>query len=44
MMNTAMLIGEAPCTKDLIEITDEDFKTVSISFYRCNFRDYRTGI
>lgn len=26
---TAMLIGEAPCTKDLIEITDEDFKTVS---------------
>ncbi|MCI8390369.1 MAG: MMPL family transporter [Roseburia sp.] len=27
---TAMLIGEAPCTKDLIEITDEDFKTVSI--------------
>lgn len=28
--DTAMLIGEAPCTKDLIEITDEDFKTVSI--------------
>lgn len=26
---TAMLIGEAPCTKDLIEITDEDFKRVS---------------
>ena len=25
----AMLIGEAPCTKDLIEITDKDFKTVS---------------
>lgn len=24
-----MLIGEAPCTKDLIEITDVDFKTVS---------------
>ena len=24
-----MLIGEAPCTKDLIEITDKDFKTVS---------------
>ena len=24
-----MLIGEAPCTKDLIEITDEDFKRVS---------------
>lgn len=27
---TAMLIGEAPCIKDLIEITDEDFKTVSM--------------
>ncbi|MBR6239039.1 MAG: MMPL family transporter [Lachnospiraceae bacterium] len=27
--NTAMLIGEAPCTKDLITITDKDFKTVS---------------
>ena len=26
---TAMLIGEAPCTKDLITITDKDFKTVS---------------
>lgn len=25
----AMLIGEAPCTKDLIEITDIDFNTVS---------------
>ena len=25
-----MLIGEAPATKDLIEITDKDFKTVSI--------------
>lgn len=25
----AMLIGEAPCTKDLITITDEDFKRVS---------------
>lgn len=24
-----MLIGEAPCTKDLISITDEDFKRVS---------------
>lgn len=24
-----MLIGEAPCTKDLIEITNKDFKTVS---------------
>lgn len=27
--STAMLIGEAPCTKDLIEITDEDFNRVS---------------
>lgn len=27
---SAMIIGEAPCTKDLIEITDHDFKTVSI--------------
>lgn len=25
-----MVIGEAPCTKDLIEITDNDFKTVSV--------------
>lgn len=25
----AMLIGEAPCTQDLITITDKDFKTVS---------------
>ena len=25
---TAMLIGEAPCTEDLITITDKDFKTV----------------
>lgn len=25
-----MLIGEAPCTRDLIKITDKDFKTVSI--------------
>lgn len=27
---SAMLIGEAPATKDLIEITDNDFKTVSV--------------
>ena len=26
-----MLVGEAPCTKDLIEITDKDFNTVSIA-------------
>lgn len=28
--NDGLLIGEAPATKDLIEITDHDFKTVSI--------------
>jgi hypothetical protein len=28
--STAMVIGEAPCTKDLITITDKDFKTVSM--------------
>ncbi len=27
---SAMLIGEAPCTQDLITITDKDFKTVSV--------------
>lgn len=27
---SGMLIGEAPCTRDLITITDKDFKTVSI--------------
>ena len=26
----AILIGEAPCTKDLIEVTDRDFKVVDI--------------
>ena len=26
----AMVVGEAPCTKDLITITDKDFKTVSV--------------
>lgn len=28
--NDSMFLGEAPCTKDLIEITDNDFKVVSI--------------
>lgn len=27
--SNGMLVGEAPCTKDLIEITDHDFKVVS---------------
>ncbi len=26
----AMLIGEAPCTKDMVSVTDVDFRTVSI--------------
>lgn len=25
-----MLIGEAPCTKDMIEITDHDFQVVTV--------------
>lgn len=29
--DTAMLIGEAPCTRDLINITDRDFQMVSIA-------------
>lgn len=28
--STSMVIGEAPCTKDLITITDTDFKRVSV--------------
>ena len=28
--NTGMLIGEAPCTKDLIDITNKDFATVNL--------------
>ena len=28
--DTAMVIGEAPCTKDLITITDQDFQRVSV--------------
>ena len=28
--SSGMLIGEAPCTKDLITITDKDFKVVSV--------------
>lgn len=27
---SAMLVGEAPCTKDLITITDKDFRVVSV--------------
>jgi uncharacterized protein len=29
--SSAMLIGEGPCTKDLIKITDQDFKSVSFA-------------
>ena len=32
-----MLIGEAPCTKDLIETTDEDFKVVNTVSIRAIF-------
>ena len=28
--SNSMVIGEGPCTKDLITITDKDFKTVSV--------------
>ena len=38
---TAMLIGEAPCTEDLITITDKDFKTVSAVSIILVFRDHR---
>ena len=34
---TAMVVGEAPCTKDLITITDKDFKTVSVVSIGCVF-------
>ncbi len=34
---SAMVVGEAPCTKDLITITDKDFKTVSIVSIGCVF-------
>ncbi|SFA84545.1 hypothetical protein SAMN05216249_103135 [Acetitomaculum ruminis DSM 5522] len=27
----AMLVGEAPCTKDLVEITDKDFASVNVA-------------
>ena len=33
----AMVVGEAPCTKDLITITDKDFKTVSVVSIGCVF-------
>jgi len=29
MTKTELLIGEAPCMKDMIEITDQDFKVVN---------------
>ncbi|WP_026510578.1 MULTISPECIES: efflux RND transporter permease subunit [unclassified Butyrivibrio] len=34
---SAMVVGEAPCTKDLITITDKDFKTVSVVSIGCVF-------
>ena len=36
----AMLIGEAPCTKDLITITNHDFNVVSTVFHRCDLLNY----
>ena len=42
--NTAMLIGEAPCTKDLIEITDVDFQKCKYYFYCSHFYYYFTDI
>ncbi len=34
---SAMVVGEAPCTKDLINITAKDFQTVSIVSIGCVF-------
>ena len=39
-----MLIGEAPCTKDLITITDTDFKVVSAISIVAYFCDHCNGV
>lgn len=39
-----MLIGEAPCTKDLITITDTDFKVVSAISIVAIFDDHCNGV
>ena len=41
---SAMLIGEAPCTKDLITITDKDFKVVSAIVHHCHLCHHRICI
>ena len=38
-----MLIGEAPCTKDMIEITDHDFQVVTVISIAADICDYFTG-
>lgn len=38
-----MLIGEAPCMKDMIETTDHDFQVVNAVSIICHFPDYRAG-
>ena len=38
-----MLIGEAPCTKDLINCTDRDFKGGQCHLHRRDFRHHRVG-
>ena len=40
MTKGGMLIGEGPLTADLIDITDTDFKTVSMVSIGINFRDH----
>ena len=39
-----MLVGEAPCTRDLIRITDHDFSTVSIVSIGGYFSHHPVGI
>ncbi len=38
--DTGMLIGEAPCTKDLITITDKRFQGSKCGFNRSNLYHY----
>ena len=38
-----MLIGEAPCTKDMIETTDHDFQVVNAVSITCHIRHNRRG-
>ena len=36
----AIMAGEGPCMKDLVNIADEDFRNVSIASYRNYFYHY----